>query len=77
MTALVARLRPGWNTLVGAAAEAAGRAIGRAARTVASLAPHIPGVAGPLLICYGLGEVYGPLRWISLGVFLLWLDRRT
>lgn len=77
MTALVARLRPGWNVLAAAAAEAAGRVIGSAARTVASLAPHIPGVAGPLLICYGLGEVYGPLSWISLGVFLLWLDRRT
>jgi hypothetical protein len=36
----------------------------------------VPGAAGAVAVCLGLGEVYGPLRWIAAGAFLLLLDRR-
>lgn len=70
MSALVARLRPQWDAVAGYAAEAAGHVVGKLGRS-------LPGIAGPLLIAYGLYEVYRPLGFITLGVFLLLLDRRV
>ena len=70
MTALAARLRPRWDTAAAYAAELAGKAIGRVGR-------GLPGVAGPLLICYGLAGIYRPLGFIAAGLFLVLLDRRV
>lgn len=70
MTALAARLRPRWTVTAGKVAELAGAATSRIGRGV-------PGVAGPLLICYGLGQMYQPLLFLAAGGFLLLLDRRV
>lgn len=70
MTAIAARLRPRWDAAVGYAAELVGRVVGRVGR-------GLPGIAGPLLICYGIYEVYSPLAFIVAGGFLLLLDRRV
>lgn len=63
-------MRSTTNRLMGAAAEAAGRVIGLVGR-------GIPGIAGPLLICYGLWLAWKPLGVIAAGGFLLALDRRV
>jgi hypothetical protein len=67
---LVARLRPRWDAALGTAADVTGALVRNVGR-------GLPGVAGPLLIAYGLYEVYRPLGAITLGVFLLLLDRRV
>ena len=36
----------------------------------------LPGAAGALMLSYGLGQVYAPLFWISLGLFALAIDRK-
>lgn len=70
MTALVARLRPRWESAVGVLADLAGTAVRQVGR-------GLPGVAGPLLVAYGFHEIYSPLGWIVAGGFLLLLDRRV
>lgn len=37
----------------------------------------IPGVGGALLVCWGLGQIYQPLLYVSLGGFLLLVDRQV
>lgn len=37
----------------------------------------IPGVGGALLVCWGVGQIYGPLLYVSLGGFLLLADRQV
>lgn len=59
------KLRERWLAVVGAAAAGAGHGV----RT-------LPGVAGPLLIAYGLWLAWSPLGYVALGGFLLWADRR-
>lgn len=51
------------------AAASVGKAAGLLARAT-------PAVAGILLLAYGLGQAYGPLSFIVLGVFLLIADRK-
>lgn len=70
MTALVARLRPRWDATVAGAAELIGTALRQVGR-------GLPGVAGPLLVCYGIFLMYRPLAFIAAGAFLLLLDRRV
>jgi len=70
VTALVARLRPRWDAALGSAADVAGALVRNVGR-------GLPGIGGPLLIAYGLYEVYRPLGFICAGVFLLLLDRRV
>lgn len=60
-----AKLRERWLAVAGAAAAGAGLGV----RT-------LPGLAGPLLVSYGLGLAWDPLGYIALGGFLLWADRR-
>lgn len=36
----------------------------------------VPGAAGALMLSWGLGEMYHPLLWVSLGLFALAVDRR-
>jgi hypothetical protein len=36
----------------------------------------IPGAAGALMLSWGLGQMYRPLLWVSLGLFALAIDRR-
>lgn len=50
-------------------AAVAGRLVGAAGRT-------LPGVAGSLLVCYGLWLAWAPLGFVAAGAFLLLLDRR-
>lgn len=69
MTALVARLRPRWEAVLGQAADLAGVVVRQVGR-------GLPGMAGPLLICYGLALAWRPLGFIAGGIFLLLLDRR-
>lgn len=69
MSAIAARLRPRWDAALASAAELAGTALRHVGR-------GLPGVVGPLLICYGLHEVWRPLGFIAAGLFLLALDRR-
>lgn len=66
VTALAARVRPRALKALGALATLAGTAV-----------RHAPAVGGPLLIAYGLGLMYGPLLFVSLGVVLIAVDRRT
>lgn len=70
MTGLAARLRPRWDALTVKVAEAAGVGLRQLGRT-------FPGVAGPLLVCYGLYDLFHPLGFIAAGGFLLVLDRRV
>jgi hypothetical protein len=70
VTALAARLRPSWTAALGRLAELAGRAARQVGRGV-------PGTAGPLLICYGIHQMYVPAAFIVAGGFLLLLDRRV
>lgn len=67
MTALAARLRPRWDAALGRAATAAGWVVGRIGRS-------LPGVVGPLLVCYGIHEIYEPAAYIAAGAFLLVID---
>ncbi|MFF0598067.1 hypothetical protein [Streptomyces antibioticus] len=60
-----ARLRERALSAAGTAAAGAGLGV----RT-------LPGVAGPLLISYGLWLAWPPLGFIAGGGFLLWADRR-
>lgn len=60
-----AKLRERWLAVGGAAAAGAGLGV----RT-------LPGVAGPLLIAYGLWLAWSPLGYMALGGFLLLADRR-
>ncbi|MGW3346786.1 hypothetical protein ACWDA3_26035 [Nonomuraea rubra] len=56
--------------LLGDVAAAAGH-------TLAALRRWGPGVAGPVLIAYGLWLAWEPLGLIAAGAFLVLLDRRT
>lgn len=69
MSAITARRRFRLSAMVGAVAELAGALFGNVGR-------GLPGLAGPLLVCYGLFEIYRPVAFIAAGVFLLLLDRR-
>ena len=40
------------------------------------VARSVPGAAGALMVSWGLGQVYRPLFWITLGLFALAIDRR-
>jgi hypothetical protein len=57
-------------------ADATGRAAEVAGALVGNVGRGLPGIAGPLLVCYGLFEIYRPVAFIAAGVFLLLLDRR-
>lgn len=63
-----ARLRARRDAALGKAADLLGAVARVATRT-------IPGAGGALLVCYGLGEIYQPLLFISGGAFLLVLHR--
>jgi hypothetical protein len=69
---VLAWLRPAWTKLIVSAAGLAGSTL-RKARPVLS---SVPGAGGALLLCYGLGQIYSPLRWIAAGALLLLLDAR-
>lgn len=60
-----------------AAGAAAGWAAVAAGRLVGGLARGLPGVAGPLLVAYGLWLAWVPLGFIAGGVLLLAVDRRV
>lgn len=70
MTALGARLRPRLDSAAGGLAALTGAAVRQVGR-------GLPGVAGPLLICYGLWQAWTPLGFIVAGGFLLLVDRRV
>ncbi len=36
----------------------------------------VPGAGGAVCVSWGLGQVYRPLWWLSIGMFLLAMDRR-
>lgn len=55
-------------------ADRAGRVAGWFRRSV--VIRSVPGAAGAVAVAYGLGEVYRPLWWVTLGVFALLVDRR-
>jgi len=61
-----------WKATVGRGRAAALRSADWAGEVVRS----VPGAAGALMMAWGLGQVYRPLFWITLGVFALALDRR-
>lgn len=61
-----------WKWAAGAARAGALRTADWAGEVVRS----VPGVAGALMVAWGLGQMYGPLLWITLGVFALAVDRR-
>jgi hypothetical protein len=59
------------------------RLIQRARAALAGTAPlaarvltSIPGAAGALALAYGVGQIYRPLFWITVGVAGLLADRR-
>lgn len=58
-------LRRKWLSGAGTAAAGAGYSL-----------RLLPGVAGPVLVAYGLWLAWAPLGFIALGGFLLWADRR-
>lgn len=70
MVARLRPLRPRWDAVLGAVADVAGALVRNVGR-------GLPGVAGPVLVAYGLYEAWRPLGFITLGVFLLLLDRRV
>jgi len=59
------RWRERWQAALGAAAEGAARCLRLG-----------PGLAGPVLVAYGLWLAWAPLGFIGLGVFFLLADRR-
>lgn len=65
MEAVLKAARDCGRTLVLKAVERAGTAFRSA-----------PGAAGALMLSWGLGQIYGPLLWVSLGLFALAVDRR-
>lgn len=64
-TAARARTRVRWVSAAGTAAAGAGHGL-----------RLFPGLAGPLLVAYGLWLAWAPLGFVALGGFLLWADRR-
>lgn len=53
------------------------RVTGSVADRTGRLLRSIPGVAGALLVSYGLYLAWLPLGFIAAGVFLLLIDRRV
>lgn len=70
MSVLASRVRSRSQAALGRLAELAGVAVRQIGR-------GLPGIAGPLLICWGLGLAWLPLGLIAAGTFLLLLDRRV
>lgn len=60
-----------WQRFVGGAAQAAGTAV----RWIGQSASEVVGIPSAALVAYGLGQVYGPLLWISAGVIGLAVAR--
>ncbi len=53
-----------------------GRALGAAAHGAGATARVVPGIAGPVLVSYGMWLAWAPLGFAAAGAFLLALDRR-
>ncbi len=60
-----------WQRFVGGAAEAAGKSV----RWLGQSASEFVGIPSAALVAYGLGQVYGPLLWISAGAIGLAIAR--
>lgn len=60
-----------WQRLIGGTAQAAGSAV----RWLGQSASEVVGIPSAALVAYGLGQVYGPLLWISAGAIGLTVAR--
>lgn len=60
-----------WQRFVGGAAQAAGTAV----RWLGQSASEVVGIPSAALVAYGLGQIYGPLLWISAGAIGLAIAR--
>lgn len=71
-----ARLRERWQAARKKLRERSLSAAGTAAAGAGFGLRALPGVAGPLLVAYGLWLAWAPLGYMALGAFLLLADRR-